>query len=162
MDSLAHGEFLFRRFRRAEVIIVLSKIPDGAGLPEGADLNADAVIGQAYTDASLELGRLQRRMDATNRAFHRDLDQLRLLQAERPPVEAPPPRSSWSPILRTRRPPNPTRQNPTPRPLTPPDPPAPPAPPDPPLPGPPEPSRRTRRLEPHRRRAFEEPNPNPN
>jgi hypothetical protein len=37
------------------------------------------------------LGRLQRRMDANNRAFHRDLDELRLLQAERPPCEAPPP-----------------------------------------------------------------------
>jgi len=30
-------------------------------------------------------------MDANNRAFHRDLDELRLLQAERPPFEAPPP-----------------------------------------------------------------------
>jgi len=90
VDNLAHGEFLFRRFRRAEVKIVVSKIPDGADLPEGIDVNDDAVIGQAYADASSELGRLQRRMDATNRAFHRDLDQLRLLQAERPPFETPP------------------------------------------------------------------------
>jgi len=85
VDNLAHAEFLFRRFRRAEVKIVISKIPDGA------DLDDDAVIGQVYADASGELGRLQRRFDATNRAFHRDLDQLRLLEAERPPFEPPPP-----------------------------------------------------------------------
>jgi len=85
VDNLANGEFLFRRFRRIEVKIVVSKIPDGA------DLDNDAVIGQAYIDASPELGRLQRRMDANDRAFHRDLDQLRLLIAERPPFEAPPP-----------------------------------------------------------------------
>jgi len=85
VDNLVHGEFLFRRLRRTEVKIVISKIPDGA------DLDDDAVIGQAYVDASSELGRLQRRFDATNRAFHRDLDELRLLVAERPPFEPPPP-----------------------------------------------------------------------
>ena len=48
---------------------------------------------QAESDAgaSGELGRLQHRMDANNRAFHRDLDQLRLLKAARPPFETPGP-----------------------------------------------------------------------
>ncbi|HXR39561.1 MAG TPA: hypothetical protein VN776_10735 [Terracidiphilus sp.] len=64
VDNLVHGEFLGRRFRRAEVKIVISKIPDAA------DLDDPAVIGQAYSDASGELGRLQRRMDANDRAFH--------------------------------------------------------------------------------------------
>ena len=85
VDNLVHGEFLSRRFRRSEVQIVTSKIPTGA---DPAD---DAAIGQAYAAASAELARLQRRMDANNRAFHRDLDELRLLKAERPPFEAPPP-----------------------------------------------------------------------
>jgi len=85
VDNLVHGEFLSRRFRRSEVTIVISKIPAGANPGD------DAAIGQAYSQASAELGRLQRRMDANNRAFHRDLDELRLLQAERPPCEAPPP-----------------------------------------------------------------------
>jgi len=83
VDNLVHAEFVLRRLRRAEVKIVISKIPDGA------DLDDDAVIGQAYIDASGELGRLQRRMDATNRAFHRDLDEFRLLVAERPPFDPP-------------------------------------------------------------------------
>jgi len=85
IDNLVHGEFLARRFRKSEVKIVLSKIPAGANPRE------DGVAGQAYIDASSELGRLQRRMDANNRAFHRDLDQLRLLKAERPPFDPPPP-----------------------------------------------------------------------
>jgi len=85
VDNLVHGEFLSRRFRRSEVKIVISKIPAGANLAD------DATIGQAYSDASGELGRLQRRMDANDRAFHRGLDELRLLKAERPPFETPPP-----------------------------------------------------------------------
>jgi hypothetical protein len=85
VDNLVHGEFLSRRFRRSEVQIVVSKIP------AGADPAAEAVIGQAYAAASGELGRLQRRMDANNRNFHRDLDELRLLKSERPPFEPPPP-----------------------------------------------------------------------
>jgi len=85
VDNLVHGEFLGRRFRRSEVKIVISKIPAGANLAD------DATIGQAYADASGELGRLQRRMDVNDRAFHRDLDELRLLKAERPPFETPPP-----------------------------------------------------------------------
>jgi len=119
VDSLAHAEFIFRRLRRAEVKIVISKIPDSA------DLDDDAVIGKAYADASGELGRLQRRMDATNRAFHRDLDQLRLLVAERPPVELPPPL-----ILVPPQPDPPPAETaaPEPPPSTPPDPPAPAAP----------------------------------
>jgi len=96
VDSLAHAESLFRRFREAEVKIILSKIPDGA------DLTNPAVIGQAYADASPELGRLQRRMDATNRNFHRDLDALCLLQAGRPPLEDPPP-----PLILVPNPPDP-------------------------------------------------------
>jgi len=96
VDSLAHGESLFRRFRECEVKIVMSKIPDGA------DLTNPAVIGRAYADASPELGRLQRRMDATNRNFHRDLDNLRLLQAEYPPFEDPPP-----PLVLVPNPPDP-------------------------------------------------------
>jgi len=128
VDSLAHGEFVLRRLRRVEVKIVISKIPDEADLPEGTDLNDDAVIGQSYIDASGELGRLQRRMDATNRAFHRDLDQLRLLEAERPPFDPPPPL-----ILVPSQPEPPPSDPPAPstepadeaQPATPPDPPAP-------------------------------------
>ena len=78
VDNLVHYEFLSRRFRKMEVNIVTSKIP------EGADPHNPAVAGKAWCDASAELGRLQRRMDANNRNFHRDLDQLRLLEAQSP------------------------------------------------------------------------------
>lgn len=85
VDNLVHGEFLSRRFRRSESKIVAAK------LPIGADLTDAAVVGKACAEAGPELARLQRRMDAANRAFHRDLDELRRLQAERPLFQPPVP-----------------------------------------------------------------------
>ena len=48
----------------------------------------DCPWGQAFSSGSTRFLRLQTRATAADRAFHRNLDQMRLLEAERPTFES--------------------------------------------------------------------------
>ena len=77
LDDLIHSEWLKRRFREMETQI-LDRAMDSAYKPD--DLNP---IGQAYEDSSAVFARLQRRIDSTDRLYHRALAALQKLQNER-------------------------------------------------------------------------------
>ncbi|HEY2016800.1 MAG TPA: hypothetical protein VGH38_25020 [Bryobacteraceae bacterium] len=94
-DKLARGEWLSRRFGKIEVKLFVYEI-EGISRP-----SPDSVLGQAYVRCGHHLTRLQRRMDSVDREFHRDLNMLRLLEAEEDAAfeepEPPPPADALEP-----------------------------------------------------------------
>ncbi|HEY2013368.1 MAG TPA: hypothetical protein VGH38_07695, partial [Bryobacteraceae bacterium] len=115
-DKLAHGEWLSRRFGKIEVKLFVYEI-EGISRP-----SPDSILGQAYVRCGHHLSRLQRRMDSVDREYHRDLNMLRLLEAEddaafEDPVPAPTPafpNPQPPPLTPASQPPAPASQPPAP------------------------------------------------
>jgi len=91
VDALAHDEWLLRRFRRIEAQIFERRL-------ERLDLLCHEPgthnSGDAYLDLTQVFSCLQRRINDTERSFHRALQQLQSRQPEResPPIDRPPAR----------------------------------------------------------------------
>jgi hypothetical protein len=76
LDNIIHSAWLSRRYRRIDAQLMKYEI-DTTYKP-----NLVSPWGQAFGNASTRFLRLQTRINATDRAFHRNLDQLLLLEAE--------------------------------------------------------------------------------
>jgi hypothetical protein len=84
IDNLIHLAWLNRRYRRIDAQLMKYEIDTTY------KLHSDCVWGQAFSSGSTRFLRLQTRATAADRAFHRNLDQLRLLEAERAVFESGP------------------------------------------------------------------------
>lgn len=100
LDSVIHAAWLNRRYRRMDAQLMKHEI-DTTFKP-----SPDNPWGKAFGNASTRFLRLQSRINATDRSFHRNLDQLRLLEAERPIYE-PDPEPEPAPVEPLDAPPNP-------------------------------------------------------
>jgi len=86
LDTVIHAVCLTRRFRRLESQLFKYEMENTP------DLNPSAPLGHIFSQAGQKFVRLQSRMNAAERSFHRALDRLRRLKSQRPPVaEAPEP-----------------------------------------------------------------------
>ena len=85
VDILIHDDWLLRRFRRVDAEIFECEMQD-AWTPKN-----DCPAGQAFSRATDAFSRLQRRIDATERSYHRSLQSLRFLQQNPDPSPAPDP-----------------------------------------------------------------------
>ena len=104
LDEVIHCEWLLRRYRAAETQMwqyqAQSAYADEQKYP----------LGKSATSHSTPFSKLQYRVDATRRAYHRSLKALKELQAEAKaaPASAPPPEPlgppSLSPSLQTTSP----------------------------------------------------------
>ena len=83
VDSLIHAEWQLRRLRRVEAQLWKNEIADAERSFNG--LKEDAPLGQAFDRGRESFTRLQRRIDATERSFHRTLTQLQRLRASADP-----------------------------------------------------------------------------
>jgi len=84
LDNVIHLAWLNRRYRRIDAQLMKYEIDTTY------KLNPLSPWGQAFGTASTRFLRLQTRINAADRAFHRNLDQLRLLEAERLIFESEP------------------------------------------------------------------------
>jgi len=85
VDILIHDEWLLRRFRRVDAEIFECEMQD-AWTPK-----SDCPASQAFGRGANTFGRLQRRIDSTERSYHRTLESLRLLQQNPDPPPDPDP-----------------------------------------------------------------------
>ncbi len=81
VDTLVNSEWLLRRLRRAEAEIWEYEAPDWAD-----DDEEPHPLGLTFIRAREYLNRLQRRIDSTQRNYHRALKELQRLQPETPPA----------------------------------------------------------------------------
>jgi hypothetical protein len=77
VDILVQDEWLLRRFRRIDAEIFECEIQD-AWTPK-----KDCPAGQAFGRGADTFSRLQRRIDSTERSYHRALKELQRLESER-------------------------------------------------------------------------------
>jgi len=91
VDILVQDEWLLRRFRRIDAEIFECEIQD-AWTPK-----KDCPAGQAFGRGADTFSRLQRRIDSTERSYHRALKELQRLESER---RAPASEASQSPVPR--------------------------------------------------------------
>ena len=87
VDTLIHADWQLRRLRRLEAQLWTSQL---------SDIKEDAPLGRAYVQSLDAFTRLQRRIDATERAYYRALKQLLEVApaisspADPEPIETPP------------------------------------------------------------------------
>jgi hypothetical protein len=74
IDILIHDEWLLRRFRRIDAEILECEMQD-AWTPKN-----NCAAGQAFTRGQTAFSRLQRRIDSTERSYHRSLESLGFLR----------------------------------------------------------------------------------
>jgi hypothetical protein len=77
VDILIHDEWLLRRFRRVDAELFECEMQD-AWNPK-----SDCPAGQAFGRGATTFSRLQRRIDSTERSYHRALKELQRLESER-------------------------------------------------------------------------------
>jgi hypothetical protein len=77
VDTLISNQWLLRRFRRIEVQILKHEMESA-----GSFLDQKNPIGHAYMRSDRSLDRLQRRINAAERNYHRALKELQALPAE--------------------------------------------------------------------------------
>jgi len=82
LDNIIHLAWLNRRYRRIDAQLMKYE------MDTTYRRSPDCPWGQSFGSASVRFLRLQTRVNAADRAFHRNLEQLRLLEAERPTLEA--------------------------------------------------------------------------
>ena len=82
VDNLIHTAWLNRRYRRIDAQLMKY------GIDTTYNPRPDCSWGQAFSSGSQRFLRLQTRSTAADRAFHRNLDQMRLLEAERATFES--------------------------------------------------------------------------
>jgi len=85
VDILVHSEWMLRRFRRAEAQLWEKNIEDSSDIIDPDQFDLGRAIN--YNESRV-YGRLQRRIDSTQRNYQRALKDLQQLQANRP--AAPP------------------------------------------------------------------------
>jgi hypothetical protein len=98
IDILIHDEWLLRRFRRIDAEILECEMQD-AWTPKN-----NCAAGQAFTRGQTAFSRLQRRIDSTERSYHRSLESLGFLRQNPDP---PPPPPDPDPIYPSTPPPAP-------------------------------------------------------
>jgi len=81
VDILVHSEWMLRRFRRAEAQLWEKNIEDSSDIIEPDQFDLGRAVN--YNEGRV-YGRLQRRIDSTQRNYHRALNDLNRLQANRP------------------------------------------------------------------------------
>ena len=84
VDTLIHDEWLLRRFRRIDAEILECEMQD-AWNPK-----SDCPAGQAFSRGQTAFSRLQRRIDSTERSYHRALETLGFLRQDPDPTPPPP------------------------------------------------------------------------
>jgi len=95
IDILVHSDWMLRRFRRAEAQMWERSIEQSQ-----SSYNPDEYhLGRAFEHESRDFGRLQRRIDATQRNYRDALKQLKQIQSDKPqpvadPLPAPKPPQS--------------------------------------------------------------------
>jgi hypothetical protein len=107
VDTLIDCEWLLRRFRKAEAQLWQSKMQElevWKPKPEG-------LLGDTFSRGCEQFSRLQRRIDSTNRNYHRALKELQRLDSDhrqsepapdpRPPTPGPASQASQSPPSET-------------------------------------------------------------
>ena len=82
VDILIHDEWLLRRFRRIDAEILECEMQDAWTLKK------DCSAGQAFSRGQTAFSRLQRRIDSTERSYHRSLETLGFLRQN---PDSPPP-----------------------------------------------------------------------
>ena len=98
VDTLIHDEWLLRRFRRIDAEILECEMQDAWTLKK------DCSAGQAFSRGQTAFSRLQRRIDCTERSYHRSLESLGFLRQNPDP---PPPPADPDPIAPSTPPPAP-------------------------------------------------------
>jgi hypothetical protein len=83
VDILIHDEWLLRRFRRIDAEILECEMQDAWTLKK------DCSAGQAFSRGQTAFSRPQRRIDSTERSYHRAIESLGFLQQN--PDPPPPP-----------------------------------------------------------------------
>jgi hypothetical protein len=83
VDTLIHDEWLLRRFRRVDAEIFECEMQD-AWTPKN-----DCAAGQAFGRGANTFSRLQRRIDSTERSYHRTLLALQKIASDAPPPDPP-------------------------------------------------------------------------
>jgi hypothetical protein len=81
VDTLIHDEWLLRRFRRIDAEILECEMQD-AWTPKD-----DCAAGQAFSRGQTAFSRLQRRIDSTERSYHRTLLALQKIASDAPPPD---------------------------------------------------------------------------
>ncbi len=98
VDSLVYADWLLRRMRLVETILWNGRI-DRIREARGRDFDEDSAPGIAWSQLDANIDRIQRRLSALERSYHRALTDLQRLQANRPPDPEPAPTESLtSPI----------------------------------------------------------------
>ena len=98
VDTLIYDEWLLRRFRRIDAEILECEMQDAWTLKK------DCSAGQAFSRGQTAFSRLQRRIDCTERSYHRSLESLGFLRQNPDP---PPPPADPDPIAPSTPPPAP-------------------------------------------------------
>jgi hypothetical protein len=83
VDTLIHDEWLLRRFRRVDAELFECEMQD-AWTPKH-----DCAAGQAFGRGANTFSRLQRRIDSTERSYHRTLLALQKIASDAPPPDPP-------------------------------------------------------------------------
>jgi hypothetical protein len=87
VDALVQADWLLRRLRKIEAQLWESEFADAE---QWHRFRKKCPLGDAFCRAGNAFNRLQRRIDSTERSYHRALNELRRLQAAAP-SPAPPP-----------------------------------------------------------------------
>ena len=87
VDSLVAAEWMSRRLRKIEAQLWQHEMAEGIRLDR---LNTKWPIGRLFSRNVSDLTRLQRRIDSTDRLYHRALEKLERLQAAPALAPAPP------------------------------------------------------------------------
>jgi hypothetical protein len=90
VDTLIDCEWLLRRFRKAEAQLWQYKMQNA----EIWKPDPECLVGMAFNNGCEQLARLQRRIDSTNRNYHRALKELQRLDSERREPDPPPGQAS--------------------------------------------------------------------
>jgi len=88
VDALIHADWLLRRMRRVETLIWNDEIESWARSKERS-VDEEIVPRVGWNRAEERFLRIQRRLTALDRAYHRALVDLERLQAKRPPAPEP-------------------------------------------------------------------------
>jgi hypothetical protein len=87
VDTLVHSEWLLRRLRKVEAQLWESELLDAERWDR---FRKKCPLGDAFFHALNAFTRLQRRIDSTERSYHRALADLRRLQAGAPALQPAP------------------------------------------------------------------------
>jgi hypothetical protein len=85
VDTLIDCEWLLRRFRKSEAQLWQCKMQKA----EVWKPDPECLVGLAFDYGCEQFSRLQRRIDSTNRNYHRALKELQRLDSERPQPDPP-------------------------------------------------------------------------